>query len=436
MMAIGEVRQANTQRGTALVIAVTMMFVLVIMGGTMVTLTLARSKRNVERIQLEDLRGALEGAISIAVGRINAETTPPAALAGVIQGGSAQGTNWAVNVRRNGNLYKISAAVSGHRLYRHAQMIVEKRPSLPPVPGGLRGAVTSYYGLDMHANLAITGNNHDFDGNQIPLDPGSTYGISTHDTAANILNNGRLSGANQGATGDNEAAIAAGILKVNDEDDFPNSPGKALGITDAEVIARAVAGGTYFTNATQFNTWLSRLGGQYAPNTSPIYLAYETGRNGNSPISNIRFDPAKAYILINHVPARGVEPAPGEPPNGTARTGNVHIEMKGIVIFDDPKHINGGSVINGAVVSLWGTAGVQNKFGQGGAVMKYSTAAIGRALGDGLGIPGSAGSVQMVSWRESPTADADAYAALGACGVNTTSMPAADPANSAGWTLP
>ena len=427
----------SQQRGSALVIALTLVFVMLVMVGSVLTVTSTRSQRNVVRIQAEDFRGALDGVVSIGVARVNSTATPPASMSGVIQSGMAKGMNWAVNIKKQNTLYKITAACGDTRFYRTAQAIVEKTPTIPPIPGGLRGTVTSYYGLEMHANLAITGNDHDFGGTLIANNPSSsTYGISTHDVSGNIINNGNLAGANESATGNNATAISEHILSVQDNDKFPNSPGDALGITDAEVTAKAQAGGTYFTSAAQLSTWITSLGSNNAPNRSPIYLAF-TGGNGLSPISNIPFDPDKAYIVINPVPAGGAEP-PGDldPPNGIATTGNIHINVKGILIFDDPKHINGGSVVNGAVVSLWGTAGVQDKFGQGGATFKYSTAAIGAALGDALGQTGTPGAAKLCTYIEGPECDQEAYTALQACGVNTSRMPAADGSKSAGWTDP
>jgi hypothetical protein len=425
------------EQGTALIVAVAFVAVVLAIAGSLLGAAAIRSQASAGRVRLEEAQRAAEGAIGTAMGWI-AYDAPPPQMSGVVQSGAGKNLAWAFTVRKNGTLYKVSAAAAAGDVYRLVQVFVEKASALPPVPPGVRGAITSYYGLQMQANLVVSGNNHDIWGNTLAGDPAATYGIDTHDSSSDIINNGNLSGANQPPTGNNATAIAQGELAVGDTNNFPNTPGGVLGMTDAALIAAAQAGGTFFTNQSQFDTWQAGLSGGFVPNSSPIYLNYITA-GGSSPLNNLSFNPEKSYVVINHVAAGNppTEPAPGQPPNGIATTGNVHVNINGILIFDDTKHINGGSTVNGATVSLWGTAGVQNKFGQGGASLNYSAEAIGLALQSA--VPALAGAPippRTLSVKQTPTADADAYAALALCGVSTAGMPAVNPANSSGWVLP
>jgi hypothetical protein len=438
MRACGSVqRRSARERGAALL--VTVVFVMIVLGivGAMLAATLSRSRAEAERLVGEELSRAAEGAIAVGVGKISGGAAVPDAAGRLVRGPIVNG-RWAVRTRRKENLLRVSAAAVFGDSLRVVQGVFDRDEWLPPRPGTLNAALVSYHGLEMHANFVVNGNNHDMAGNRLSSDPEATYGIATAVSDSNILNNGLLSGNNEEPVADNKVAIEKGILKTQaDPSMIPNTPGRALGIPDADVIAKAQAGGTYFTSLASFDAWAASLGGGPAPNGSPIYLAFSTDPMGDGPLNKITFDDAKAYIVIHHVPKDNKEPAdPTSAPRGIATSGNFHVRMNGILIMDDAMHMNdANTVVNGSVVSLWGKT-AQPKFGQGGASVRFSSIGVGRALRDGLGQAGVAGTAaaRMISYRHGLAPDADMYAVVQACGVSTAGMP--DPVPLAGWTAP
>lgn len=301
------------------------------------------------------------------------------------------------------------------------------------------GAVVAAGNIMVNGTIVIDGRDHFPDG---VLNPGGQAVPGTHTTgatnrggAAQIGGGGwPLAGAVQAPSKtptfsrvQNTAAFAPEANLGNELDDdgdglvdengFPRSAGAFLGVSNAELKARAQATGTYFSGTT----------------ATAAYLAYEAWRNASAPAEQggkvIYIEVPDGAGVVNNPFLVPNNPPPARPSlviiahrevvddegggDGDAATVRHDIEIKnvhggpfqGVLFADLVNKVNAGTRIVGAVVSFNGLrldgttpASTVTHFGNGTADILFSS----QVLADLPGVGGPAeggGQLGLLLWR-------------------------------------
>ncbi len=254
---------------------------------------------------------------------------------------------------------------------------------VPLVAGFARGAITAKGDVDTLGTIVVDGRDHDYDG-LLNGDPG-TYGVST--MALVNINGASTVGGGGEAPSNSETANNVEENAVW-TDGYPPSPDAAFGLDEGTLKAAAQASGTYFTNSTDLNAFLTANGG--VPGGIILYADFDNwtacqfGPTYNDPPS----------IIVNHNAA------------GNAEMKNLHGKFRGLVMSDVITHINGDADICGAVMSF-ADENLGNCYGNGNAHVKYSSEVLsmlpGATTGDGKDV------YHVLSWEVVPAASLSAF---------------------------
>lgn len=161
-----------------------------------------------------------------------------------------------------------------------------------------------------------------------------------------------------------------------DIDSFPTSPDVMFGVPGGTLQAFCQAQGTYFATQTDYENYRLANGGNL-PGGRVYYLGFDSWLPANLS-ETMNESPS---ILIHHNAT------------GDAVMKNVHFQFKGLIIGDKVTHINGSFYLVGAFMSFANQA-IGNNFGNGAAVIRYSSEALG-----GLPSLQSTNAVRMLSYH-------------------------------------
>jgi hypothetical protein len=285
---------------------------------------------------------------------------------------------------------------------RHgADVLAERIPTgtLSFAPGA---AVTANGPVTTLGNITIDGRDWNITGTAVV--GAGKFGISTTSTISNSGNskvggngiapakpppagtqqpNANWSdGVNQDADGSVDEEAFDGIDNDGDgqidEDThgYPTTPDVQMHLANGTLKAAAIASGTYYTSAAEFDAAVAANGGN-VPGGKIIYCDFPTwlpaqlGANFNSPPS----------IIVHHTAG------------GTALMKNVHGNFCGLMLCDGVEHLNGDFILLGALQSF-APQSYGNAFGNGNAFVKLCTAAL-----NNLPTAGNAANVRIKGWN-------------------------------------
>jgi hypothetical protein len=434
----------RSERGMGLILCITIVAFLVSMCGAFLAIAIAQSKSASTKRQGENVNRALDGAVAIAMTRIHrtleASLVPAQTFGGTIPAASTAGlpTAWSIEIRRNiatPTLWKISAAAANGEAHRSQQVIVERPPALPPVPGTFRGALSSYFGFPDLKNIQVTGNDV-LSADGTPNAAGTnTFGISTKVGPVSFSGgSGQLGGAGK------PLAHKIDAERVESDYgglDFPTDPLEALQISNYPSDTKT------FNTLAEWNSYVATLpfddkngdgvvgkGERIMPDNQFLNLTFKDG--GTTMFDEVNWGTSEHILIWHHEdPTINNDPAA---PKGDATAQNIHLgepamPFKGIAVLDDWRHVNGSSSVRGGMISL---SGVVNTGMQGNTMISFSSQAVQGALARAGKVAKAGTPPRIVSYRENVN-DAETRTALGAVGITITNL---DGEESIGWEVP
>lgn len=416
-----------------LVLGMLIVTILVGVSGAFLALALAGTKQATERTEGLVLGQALDGSVALAITKIEraetAGTALPASLTGALTSGAMKGATWYVDVKKSTTdptLFKLSAASGNREAFRAQQVVVEIPTALPPIPGSMGGALTSYWGFTGVKNITINGNDVT-DGGAAPTSPENTYAVATATGGGVAFQNasGQLLG--------NGTAAPAGTTTPQTVETgfggFQTEPLQVLG------LPAYPANAVIFNDKASWDAWAAA--NPNPPANSFLVLTFQTGDTTMFGTQNWTGD----NILVWHHDSATLNAPPQ--PSGDATAQNIHIgsaaqPFKGIVLLDDWVHVDGSSSIRGACISLYG-AGSQAGL-QGNDLINFSSQSVGLALSLAGQVPPPPSPARVISYREGVN-DAEGRASLLGAGVIDAAQAAllsleSSAEVSTGWTQP
>jgi hypothetical protein len=165
-----------------------------------------------------------------------------------------------------------------------------------------------------------------------------------------------------------------------DVNEFPQNPDAVVGAPPGTLLQVAQAMGTYFTSQAALEAWIA-ANGDNIPGGVIVYADFDEWQPVD--FGSIMNDPPS--IIVHHSAA------------GDAMMKNIHGEFRGLIICDRVQHLNGDFALLGGLLSLADEA-YGNAFGNGSALVRYSSTALGQ-------LPSSGGfnRVSVVSWSRAST---------------------------------
>lgn len=364
------------KRGSALLIVMVLIVVLLGLASAMLSTSLA-SSRNAESALAESRALAIaEAGVNAALaellagrsGTLGTEVAPISYDSGVATAASTYYTE----VYANADGTQSIVSRSNYEGFRKGLEVVVKRDQASVVYKA-RAAITARSSVSALGNFIGDGREWNDSGTAL-VGPG-VFGVSTMATLgisgqAQVGGNGLAPTQTPGPT----------IVEQNAlwPDGYPAGPDAALGLLPGTLKGAAVRAGTYCASAADWNALRTANGGQ-TPSGKVIYIEadqivpFELGTTMN----------ANPSLLVFHNSAT------------LATAKNIHGYFKGLFLVDDIDHENAASLMVGAIMTFRAVSG-GNIFGNGAANARYSSEALGQLpLVD-------TGRYLIVSWREFP----------------------------------
>jgi hypothetical protein len=304
-----------------------------------------------------------------------------------------------------GGLFRLHSVGTLPRASMGTDMMVE---IVPPenlaVP--VRAAITADGDVATTGDIEIDGRDWDFLGGAL-TDPGvfgiSTRGLIVNKGSSSVGGNG-IAPKKPGAPGsqeekalwadgvdqDGDGAIDEESLNGLDDDGdglvdedtggYYQNPDALFGLHPGTLMEIAKSRGTYFASQAELDSWIASNGGN-VPGGAVVYCDF----NEWLPVD---FGPE-----LNDPPSIIVHSSI----NGNATMKNVHGALRGMIICNRVQHLNGDFFLLGCLISLADEA-YGNAFGNGSALVRYSSAALGE-----LPRKNGLNKVTVVSWNRSST---------------------------------
>src|SRR6266850_2020411 len=366
-------RTRQSERGSALILAVVVTLVVAGMSGTYLTLSVSKKNATFQEVEREKAFYAAEAALAQAKYELSSGRdydTP--GLGNVTLNGLAN-TQCSVTFDTTGltgNQKRLTAICTygpaNKRTDRSIEEVVGK-PITKVTSLGI-GAIVSEDPLDFGGNVTVDGRDWNM-ANTAVVGPGVVGAMSggaiTVGGSSAIGGNGNAppgSGASAGSLDASHNWAADGL--DNDREGtidqpgetYPSDPDQALGLPNGTLKANAQAAGTYYSTQAAYAAAISANGGQalggkiiycdFSP-TPPFELG--TGLNTNPSILVVHNSTSNAVMK------------------------NVHGDFKGMILADKIELINAGTKIVGMVQS-WGQFG--NLSGAGNSDILFSSAVL------------------------------------------------------------
>ncbi|MCA8921550.1 MAG: hypothetical protein KDD82_07045 [Planctomycetes bacterium] len=310
---------------------------------------------------------------------------------------------------------------------RTVEILISGTRNTTPSQGPGLAAVLTNGDIDVTGNILIDGQDHYADGTSggagvnvdgVKVVDGTLSWTGNPTVGGNSTSPNRLDAGDEGSTFTNNdttfdlESIASGNPVDDtdgddddgdgwtDEDGFPGTVGEFVGQPDEIGLrTRAQNDGTYFTNKGDYDAWLgsttpAERGGKV------IYLEVPVGSTlGLFKLPNNPPPAEPSIVIVQAAPA-----VPGTPPVHSVEVGPVHVmpegarQFQGLFMTDVVKNTNGNGTIVGAVVSFGDQTGAKKPhFGNGGADILFSS----EVLANLPGVDNSGEFLQDTeTWRE------------------------------------
>jgi Tfp pilus assembly protein PilX len=385
-------RRRREERGTALLLGLIVIVLILGMTGAYLSVVLARSSTEVGRLNLDRAQKLADSALGVQISRLNAWSSNPGNgqtetfTRTVTQGTYTTTTTGTSDPNRFE--VRVQATVEG----TIARLFVVVQRDVEPLQGSLRGAVTARGTVKTVGSIQIDGRDHTENGWLNGSD--GTFGISTKGSvtiggASSVGGNGTAPTGAETATNREEAAVWGDGTDANgngvidpQERPYPDTPDEVLGLPDGTLKAMAIASGTYFTSEHSYEEWLDDYLDDHddkMPSGVVIFLDFSS------------LSPTQMGAELNDQPSIIVQHSA----TGNAKMKNIHGKFKGLIISDLLEHLNGDAELVGGVFSLAADT-LDTTFGNGSAHIKYSTSVLANLPDD----PTSGQGFQVISYRE------------------------------------
>jgi len=433
-----ELAHAEGEEGTGLLVALIMVSLLVTVGGAVALSTTFQSNYSLEAeyrsaalvvadnglakgkaMLLADLAAGTDAFVSL--------TPSNTTLVHTFTEDDATVEVYHVSTSGSRLTFRMLSAGSFSNATRSVEVVISGTRNSSPSQGPALAAVLAQGDIDVTGNILINGNDHDPDGTSggagVDVDGVKLFGgslawtgnpdVGGNGTAPNRLDAGdeNQTFTNNDSTFDPEGpspglgddGIDNDLDGWADENGFPQYAGEFVKQDDdIGLRTRAQNQGTYFTNKSDYDSWMSSAtpaerGGKV------IMIEIPPPAPGDPDVSLGQFDlphnppPAEpSIVVVQYQPAD-----PGDPPQRGIEVGPIHVknegtrQFQGLFMTDVIKNTNGNGSIVGAVVSFGGA----NKphFGNGGADILFSS----EVLANLPGVDSTGGYVQDAeTWRE------------------------------------
>lgn len=409
----------DREQGAALIMAV--IFVLMLVSFTFLVLRSYRAQSS-NAIFRASTSVAFDAAdMGVAKGKLILTADPTPYTDGQLYTLAANVDNATITVQEINNqtnpfTFRLLSTGTNGQETRTIELILQLEQDKQPLAAPGMGAVIANGSLALLGNIQIDGNDHDPSGNLGGMGndaPGIvTTGLVSQGGSSDVGGGGQAlggsptegvgidtnatvwekEGSGVGGTG-NSADDTDGVDNdgdgVADENGFPNRPAAVFGMANEDSLkAQASADGTYFTNTTDYDNWMSsttaaQRGGKI------IYLEVPNGSNLGQFNLPHNPPPAKASILIV---------AGADPTQHNTTIGPVHIQndFQGFVIADTYNKVNGNGSVVGSLLSF--NPSNATKLGNGNAKISFSSEVMSNLPGVATG--GSPWIPEVQSWRE------------------------------------
>lgn len=396
------IRCSNAQQGSALVMSLLTGFMLFGIAGSYLLLSWGGWESSNRELATIEARLAGEDGIQLAIAELKSGVDTDGNGVGNINATISDGRTVTVTATAlGGSLYRLHSVGVLNRARHGAEVVAERIPTgtLSFAP---RAAITANGPVTTLGNITIDGRDWNITGTAVV--GAGKFGISTTSTISNggnshVGGNGIAPGKpppagtqqpnanwSDGINQDGDGFVDEDAFDgVDDDGDglidedthgYPTTPDVQMHLANGTLKAAAIASGTYFTSAAQFDAAVSANGGN-VPGGRVLYCDFATwlpaqlGNSFNSPPS----------VIVHHVAGGG------------ALMKNVHGQFVGLMLADGVEHLNGDFVLLGALQSFAPQA-YGNAFGNGNAQVKLCTAAL-----NNLPAVGTGANVRIKAWH-------------------------------------
>ncbi|MFH1024848.1 MAG: hypothetical protein V1809_15820 [Planctomycetota bacterium] len=365
-------RARSGENGMALITAC---IAIVIIAGFSVAFLWRSSRQNQGVSTQQKLTEALyvaETGISKALNELNKTTDFDGGGRGNVTGSYGGGSYSATATDLGSGLsYRINATGTYQQYSRTVEVVVNLTTT-PLVTEGI-AAVTSLAPVTTGGTCEIDG--RDWNYNNTALVGAGVYGV---------VSGGAIAVGGSSTLGGN-GTVPATSLNVNNGQEnhvwptgYPAGPDQSLDLPVGTLKTAAQTAGTYFASEAAFNTYITTNGG-VCPGGKIIYV--ECAQLLPMEIGSALNDPPSIFVLHNAT--------------GNAIAKNIHGNFRGLMLIDSIDHTNAGTNIVGAM-QTFGPSAVGNAFGNGGSVIRFSSAVLARLPGVAM----AGANFTVVAWQE------------------------------------
>lgn len=251
-----------------------------------------------------------------------------------------------------GGLFRIHSCAHLRRANAGVNVVAQRIPPTPIAYSG-RGAITANGPVTTTGNITVDGRDWNGTGTAI-VGPGP-YGISTTQL---ITNSGSSSVGGRGLAPARPPPAGSQEQNASWGSGYPSGPDVMLGMASGSLKSLAQAQGTYFTTQNALEAYVAANGGN-VPGGAIVFADFATW----DPVNLGGALNTTSSIIVHHTST------------GMAQMKNLHGFFKGLVLCDFVQHLNGDFLLLGGLMSF-GDQAFGNAFGNGNAVVKYSTQAL------------------------------------------------------------